>query len=287
MNDNIMDILDGTINKNMEINQNALEKLIYTTCSQKDLDTYVKGINFNNYSFPMAYSMAEKMVMVNPYKISKFLEEIRPLISMNDMIEERHQDIQLKLHLEQMILHEIEHVHQNKMISEKECNIEARLVSLNCHMLSITYHPMIAKIANINPQFGEILKENYLLETNLQNKHGSNMPIERLAENHAVKDIISYLSNATIDYSDIIIVFSGYQISALLSGYDFTLGIPSPTERYIDDFKQVNLIMGNKHFTKKFSYLLNEAKSDVLERRISLGLDITKDEYTKVKKMIA
>lgn len=289
MNDNIMDILDETINKNIEINKSALEKLIYATCDYRNLKDYVKYI-YIPYSSrtpikaPMAYDMLRQIVIVNLEETSKFLREMKTLISMNDGIKEEYKDIWLKLFLEQIVLHEMEHVHQNKMIKEKETDIEARLVGINAHMTTITYQSNIEKS---NMLLGGLLEKNSRLENCLHDKYGSSMPMEKLAEYHSLKEMISYLSSTTTDYSDITSLLNGYLINVLLDGYDFTSFPFSPTKRYIYDFKQANFIKGKKHFTKEFYHLLSEAEEDSLERRLSLGLDITKEEYTKVKKIIS
>lgn len=290
MDDNIMDILDGTINKNIEVNENALEKLVCTIRTKKDLDNYVRGIYFTTQERildkPMCYHSDRNLMGVNTKKMNQFLRDVQDIILGNGVIGKKHHDIYLKILLEQALLHEMTHAHQDKMRKEKESNIEARLVSLDFHMAHLLEQPIVLKVANFYHPLKKELTRNYKEWATLQKKYKASLITERLAEYHSIKEILSYLSNTNTDYSDITGALYGVLICGLLDGYDFSSNISSPTERYIDDFQQVNFIRGNKYFTKKFYHLLEEAKSDTLERRLSLGLDITRDEYTKVKKII-
>lgn len=121
MDGNIMDILDGKINRNIEINESALEKLIYTTCDKKNLDEYVNGICFINkslsYSSPMAYGMLQKIVIVNLYKMNEFLRNINS--SVRHIIKKNHQDMYVKIFLEHIVLHEMDRALQNKIGGKK------------------------------------------------------------------------------------------------------------------------------------------------------------------------
>lgn len=281
MNDNIMNILDETVNGRLEINKKALEKLIVTTCSQNELEGYVRGIYFTTQeeilNAPMCYHSVGKMIGINTNRVKEYLNTIMTLTLDNHLIEESHQDMYLKTNLGHIVLHEIEHAHQDKVSKEKKKDIESRLVSLNFHMDFLRRQPII---------FKEELNRNEREAITLKNKYRSTSPAERLAEYHSVKEVLSYLSNVTTDYSDIASIFSGCLINELLRGYDFSMDISSPMERYIDDFKKAKFLRGNRYFTKAFYQSLDEAKKDTLEKRLSLGLDITEEEYIKVKKRV-
>jgi len=289
MDDTIMDILDGAINKNTEVNESALEKLIYTTCDKKNLDEYVNGICFidksQSYYSPMAYSMVKKMIIVDLYKMNEFLKSINS--SVEHTIKKNHQDMYVKIFLEHMILHEMDHALQNKISREKNADIEAKLVKLELHPIHTLYKPFLLMLSNSYRPLKEEMIRNTMMLKSLKEKYDSISPTEKLAEYHSLKEVINYLSSGDINYSDITSVLKMYLAYFLLDGYDFNSDISSPTKRYINDFKQAKFIRGNRHFTKEFYHLLEDTKRDTLERRLSLGLDITKDEYKKVKKMIS
>lgn len=284
-----MDILDGAISKRMEINEPAVKKIIFTTCNQKGLDEYVRGIFFTNQKricdSAMKYIVTERIMVMNCKQMGEFLSDVKSLSS--DVIQKTHQDMYLKSLMEHIILHEIEHAHQNQMNEEKQTDIEARLVRLNISSILTISNPFLVGISNFYQPLKRELIRNKMMMNYLKEEYGIYSPTERLAEYHAVKEVLSYLSNNDTDYSDIETILNGVLINCLLEGYDFTLDIPSPTERYINDFKRAKMIRGNRFFSKEFYRLLDETKKDTLERRLSLGLEISKEEYTKVKRMLS
>ena len=113
----------------------------------------------------------------------------------------------------------------------------------------------------------------------LTRQHGYGCPVERMAELDSYREISVVLDYLRINHPKVLEYYLKMMSFTITEGYDFNNEIVSPTERYIIDYKNLNISGMKDYFDDNFYELMNEANNAPVKKRLQLGLRVSEEEY--------
>lgn len=293
--ENILDLLYEYSKRGKNVDKEFIDKVIKVMIIEKDLNEYIKRIRFKNLSSckinhggkdtPMAYNTYTKEILLDNNSIILFQKMLEKLIQFRDF----EQVLSINAMLIQALLHEIEHANQPKKSIIRNEEFENLLLGVSCHVdneffkeSKISQLLILKKGIYLNPQ----LYHNLGLQQQLNTQFNTSTPIERMANIHSAQEVNDMLvqisKNECIE--NVTSLFDSLLAGFQLNGYNFNNGIiTSPTERYLEEVKKLNITEMDTHFTEYFDTVMKKAQSTSLENRLLLGLDISEEEYQKTK----
>ncbi|MBQ9072499.1 MAG: hypothetical protein IJY25_05025 [Bacilli bacterium] len=250
--------------KNRPVDNYFIKTVINTIIDYAKLNEFYNAFIIDNKLNSLGeYNSKAKNISINLDAISKKIKKNYYNFTDNE------QQIYKYLAVILIILHELEHVNQDKLMKENN--------SLESNILNESYSLFETAIVDFYKNSHDLtVKRNIILLTqvikyrNLYYKYYDLAPQERLA------NLSSYINCLSIVKKFKMTNINNYLKKksklTLLSGYKTTL---IPTKYYIE---KLNPEYDNWSYIEKQSEKLN------LKERMSLGLEISKDEYQKVKK---
>jgi len=185
----------------------------------------------------------------------------------------------------QIILHEIEHAKQNKMINSTINNDEALLLRL-CRQtspidLGKNNFNRLLKQGYTNKQIMDFIHSQQLL----LNQNSKICPHERMAEIKSFLEIDKIIEPMKNDFPYLNTIFVTHIFDRLLSGYEKRQNdVLSPTIEYFNNIRMSKLL-NNLNFFKqnKEETLLQAITAYDLSERLMYGYPITNKEYQNIQ----
>ena len=294
--ENILDLLYEYSKRGKNIDEEFMDKVIKIMTKEKDLKNYIKRVRFENLSSckmnhdgkntPMAYDPYTKKILLDSHNIEIFRDKIKE-ITHNLNFSDFEQVLSSNSILTHALLHEIEHANQHKKSMIKDENFENLLLGVSCHVdneffkeSKLSQLLILKKGIYLNPQ----LYYNLGLQHQLNAQFKTSTPIERMANIQSTQEINNMLVQISKNdcIENVISLFDSLLAGYQLNGYNFNNDIiNSPTERYLEEVKKLNIAGIDVHFTEYFDIVMEKAQSASLEKRLLLGLNISEEEYQK------
>lgn len=296
---NIIDLLYEYSKRGRKVDKSFIDKVIKIMAREKGLKEYIKKVRFVNLSkykinhdgkdSPMAYNTYTKEVLIDNDNIVLFQNMIENSIHFSDF----EKALSINSILTQALLHEVEHANQPRKSIIRNEDFENLLLGINCHVdneffkeSKISQLLMLKKGIYLNSQ----LYHNLVLQQKLNTQFETSIPIERMANIHStqeINDILAQISKYE-RIENVILLFDSFLAGYQLNGYTSNNGIvTSPTEKYLEEVKKLNITGIDTHFDEQFNTAMKKAQNDVLEKRLLLGLDISEEEYLKTKQKVS
>lgn len=293
--ENILDLLYEYSKKGKQVDKEFIDKTIKIMIREKNLSDYIKKIRFENLSSckinhggkdtPMAYDTYAKEILLDNNNIILFQKMLENLFQFKNF----EQVLAINAILTQALLHEIEHANQlRKSIIINE-EFENLLLDVNYHVDNEFFkESKISQllILKMGIYLNSQLSYNSNLQQKLNTKFKKSIPIERMANIYSTQEVNDMLvqisKNECIE--NVTSLFDLLLAKFQLNGYNNNNGIiMSPTKRYLEEVKKLNIIGMNEHFTEYFNMIMLKFQNASLENRLLLGLDISDEEYQKTK----
>lgn len=276
--------LDYSINKKI-INGDYIDKLIEIVVNGKELKEYVKDYKIDNKTIQenniiANYDASTKIINLYWKELYNYLKESMEYMY---LFTETETHLYLNLIATQIILHEIEHANQLK-IMDKENNIESRILKLCEFEEKSEIEALIkrGKISEVEAYLYRIQKMDEYIEKYY--KYYLYVPHERLAEIKTYQEIIDTLYVIKEHAKNIIKFEESNKLASALRGYNNDSYSPTITyltnQDRIKDLKEFDWYSDNKEETIK----LSKEKYN-LKDRMKYGLPIDEHEHQFVKEI--
>jgi len=261
------------------VDKDFIEETVSILTRLKDLKTFIEGVEYNydgeyincsNEEAVAGYSLFNKKVYVNdeliPNVYHSTLEELDQYecsdfarsIAANGMILS-------------ILLHEVEHASQYKRSRGVNDSFENRL-------LAICFHTDFEKLRlnKNNKEASEAFINDRIVDNELKASFSDISPYERLAWIDSMIELIELLLPLEVEVSEIIDSFQGMLDHHYMNGYTGTMG---PTIKYLRKYRNLLINGTDEFFDEHYHKLFNAANNDDIEKRVRLGLSLTRKEH--------
>lgn len=262
-----------------------IEKFIKIVNHYKKLDNYLD-------SFELNYSLEEKKNIISAYsfcmkRIIVYFNKLQYAIKNNNTSKyliPKNEDIFLKnVMISQMLLHELEHANQAKIMDEHN-NIESQILRLTGVGKSTEYVAIKLQKKGYNLNKIKELINNKIL---IYNKYYDFAPHERLSEIKSYETLYSITSMIKDIVPNVNKIQEIGALNNMLKGFTLNKELISPTILYLK-------MQGEEKELEKFNWYDSSLTESIkkakryysLEDRIRLGLPIDEIEHYQVKKRL-
>lgn len=274
------------------IDDEAISRLIEVVVNERKLNSYLKLVTVTE-----ALEKSDHMITCASYNlIYKTMEidydGITRVLQNNEQYSDSLNNIEFlmlqNITIIQIILHELEHVYQNKLSEQYDINtIESKLINVCFQLENAIKNPDIldAMLNRLNTNlfflmdyYRKIYKDTYIYN-----------PSERLAELNSyflVKDSIKQLKN---QFPRLYLFIQTNLIKRALMGYQEAWADQSscPTEKFLKYINQEQLWQSFPFYDSKPKKLYkNVAQEYSLVRKLTLGLPIYNEEFEALEERI-
>ena len=244
-------IFDFSIKGNLATKE-LIRSIIELLVNYYEVDDYVSNIKISNFNSQMlaSYNEDEKVIYINYQKI---ICSVASHISNNsNIVNFNHKILLINMYILEILLHELEHIIQIKKIATNN-NEESNFLKISNNW------EQRLKIINVKKYNMHLYKVNPLeREANLK----SNKKLTILSEELNIKEINFFFNNEYFTTT-----LNDYNIANLIY----------PTTIFFKDFKK----------DSKFKETLQILNSHIsLNRRLELGLQISRDEFEFVNEKL-
>jgi len=252
-------IYDYSINKKI-LDIKSIEKIIILLIDTKKIHEHILRINIineNNKKLASYYNYT-KHIEINSLCINNMLTNIDNSIIITDEVEKIFYKNLLIL---QIILHELEHANQEKIILNKEVQDIEQLILI----------------------FSE------QVDNNIKIKLYEICPEERLAEIKSFKDILDIINPIKKQYYELSEIIKIEELQRLLRGYHYNNSnfVDSPLISYFSKGNKIEVLNNFNWYNKDINICLS---STILEykllERLKYGLPIETEEYAASMKTL-
>lgn len=258
-----------------------LEKLIDLVVNSKDISEYVQNSDIVRSGTKETiggillaeYRPSRKLIKIYSEAMERMLEEQDRYQVLFNGIE---QIFYKNVLITQIILHELEHANQRKII-EKENTLESKVLKIS--------------VTNLDTNFlNKLLSQGFTLEQltyyiqrekQLREEHYLLLPDERFAKTKSHQEIVKALKPIK-EYTPNLIEFEQTNVfENLLRGYFYNLGaIASPTLEYGKISRKFNRLKKFLWYDENDQECLRKAKESLsLKERLNYGLPIDTNEF--------
>ncbi len=278
----IMNILINSLKTNV-ISTKDITKIINIFADELDTKKYIKKVIFktidqdatnhkSNNCF-IAYDPINYHIYMDIKKTNEYINQIFN----SDMYKGLNEFEKLfvnRVFLVNALFHEVEHANQIKMSCEHNNNFEGILFKkilfpINSYRKFKIFRSLNNKVINYNNVL--IKYDNNSLEERLANIKSYNYTLKLL------KLIKPYVPN-------LIKIFEKKKLKALIKGYNFKDNISNPTDRYIYDLVNHNVL--SKNDLIEIRYLLMNFKNANINTRLMYGLSVDEFDIDYIKNKI-
>lgn len=259
-----------------------LEKLIDLVIDSKGISKYVQNseIVSNGTEETMdgillaEYRPNRKLIRIYSEAMERMLEEHDRYQVLFNGIE---QIFYKNVFITQIILHELEHANQRKII-EKDDTLESKILKTSITNIDID---LVSTLLNEGFTLDQIL---YYIrrEKALREEHYLLLPDERLAEIRSHQEIARTLEPIK-EYTPNLIEFEKTNIlENMLRGYFYNEGaITSPTLEYAAASKRIDKLKSFQWYDENNQECLRKVKNELsLKKRVTYGLPIDTNEFS-------
>lgn len=287
--ENILDLLNEYSKNGIKYDKKYIKSIIKIMIKEKDLGDYIKKVSFKNVgvkNIPMSYNFFTKEISIYNNILDIFCDTITKADKFKTLSDFA-QILLINCTVTRALLHEVEHANQYRKTTIKNEDFENLLLGICCY-----YHTEFLKESKLSQLL--IIKKNIFLNKQLYHfldlqrqikiKYNSSIPTERMANIYSAKEISAILTHLSKNYDieNIISLFDFMLACDYLNGYSYNNEVViSPTDSYLDDIKKLNIYGLNTQFNENFDIIKKKAQNDSLERRLLLGLSISKQEFQK------
>jgi hypothetical protein len=253
-----------------------LEKLIDLVVNSKDISKYVQNSEI------VSSGTEETMdgILLAEYRPNRKLIRIYSE-AMERMLQELFNGIEQIFYknvlITQIILHELEHANQRRII-EKEDTLESKVLKTSVTNIDID---LVSTLLNEGFTIDQIL---YYIrrEKTLREEHYLLLPDERIAEIRSHQEIVRTLEPIK-EYTPNLIEFEKANIlENMLRGYFYNEGvITSPTLEYASASKRIDKLKSFQWFDENNQECLRKARKELsLKKRVTYGLPLDVNEFS-------
>ena len=285
MKEELLDLLYEYSIKGKLADKDYIDKFILIVSKYKSFNDYLIGPDYIPYSTANKDTLATYSFSIK--KIQIFYKKIEEVLA-NDklcdvMIPEKEKIFYKNVKISQILLHELEHVNQTKIIEEKN-NLEARILRLTGVGKSSEIFAVILRKMGYNTSSIESLLDN---KKNIYHKYYDYAPHERLAEIKSHEQLTSITSKISDVVPTINKIEEIYSIKNMLKGYKIDNILISPTVLYLVKQGEIGALKRFEWYGKNdYETLHNSKKLYDLEDRVRLGLPIDQKEYNTINKRL-
>lgn len=258
-----------------------LEKLIDLVVNSKDISEYVQNSDIVRSGTKETiggillaeYRPSRKLIRIYFEAMERMLEEQDRYQVLFNGIE---QIFYKNVLITQIILHELEHANQRKII-EKENTLESKVLKISVTNLDINFLNKLLSQGFTLEQLTYYIQR----EKQLREEHYLLLPDERLAEIKSHQEIVKALKPIK-EYTPNLIEFEQTNVfENLLRGYFYNLGaIASPTLEYGKISRKFNRLKKFPWYDENDQECLRKAKESLsLKERLNYGLPIDTNEF--------
>lgn len=261
-----------------------LEKLIDLVVDSKGISKYVQNSEIVSNATEETmdgillaeYRPNRKLIRIYSEAMERMLEEHDRYQVLFNGIE---QIFYKNVFITQIILHELEHANQRKII-EKDDTLESKILKTSITNIDID---LVSTLLNEGFTLDQIL---YYIrrEQTLREEHYLLLPDERLAEIRSHQEIARTLEPIK-EYTPNLIEFEKTNIlENMLRGYFYNEGvITSPTLEYMKIRKNIDKLKEHEWYDENDQECLKKAKATFsLKKRITYGLPIDTSEFSSL-----
>lgn len=259
-----------------------LEKLIDLVVNSKDISKYVQnseivssGTEETMDGILLAeYRPNRKLIRIYSEAMERMLEDHDKYQELFNGIE---QIFYKNVLITQIILHELEHANQRRII-EKEDTLESKVLKTSVTNIDID---LVSTLLNEGFTIDQIL---YYIrrEKTLREEHYLLLPDERIAEIRSHQEIVRTLEPIK-EYTPNLIEFEKTNVfENMLRGYSYNQGrIISPTLEYMKIRKNIDKLKEYEWYDENDQECLKKAKAAFsLKKRLNYGLPIDTSEFS-------
>lgn len=259
-----------------------LEKLIDLVVNSKDISKYVQNSEI------VSSGTEETMdgILLAEYRPNRKLiriysEAMERMLEDHDRYQELFNGIEQIFYknvlITQIILHELEHANQRRII-EKEDTLESKVLKTSVTNIDID---LVSTLLNEGFTIDQIL---YYIrrEKTLREEHYLLLPDERIAEIRSHQEVVRTLEPIK-EYTPNLIEFEKANIlENMLRGYFYNEGvITSPTLEYASASKRIDKLKSFQWFDENNQECLRKAKKELsLKKRVTYGLPLDVNEFS-------
>ena len=285
MNEEILKIIYDYSRNNKIIDKRFVDKIISLYSSYYDIDKYIKHVEYKNISEDnenniAGYSYRNKEIYIFT---NRFIEEIERKSNLSKYVPINQFVFLKNVELTHIILHELEHVLQAKIMTEKQ-TIESEILKLSG--ISKSTEIISLKLRNSGLD-SDLIKKVLKCKLNKYYEFYNYAPPERLADFNAHKKMVNILSPIQ---KSIPKIYDGEVIKMgqiKIKGYMYNNEIVSPTRLFL-------IQQGEEHSLSNFDWYDKDTKVSLIKskknydeyERMKLGLPIDEKEYKKEDKKI-
>ena len=287
--DKTLDLLIKYSQEGKIVDKDFMREIAKTQIYDKSLEQYIKKIYFSrilNYSknYPKlmgAYIYYFKIIIMDERLLSLAYNAIRKRLTGENFTGNIISNTMI-LHY---FLHEIEHANQYKKSLAPNETLENLLLAICFHVdneIMKKVGPIEYLLSNLNKKaYSE--KKIYEDETQmnkLESTYASCVIYERLADILSLQEVLDIIKPLEMEEAN-------QYLKAELTTYlrrGYEEGV-SPVEKYLLDFKKLNIIGSEKYFEEGFSEVVNDCRDYSFEQRLTLGLPLTKKEFSHLERV--
>lgn len=278
MKEELLKLIYDYSKNNKIVDKDYIYKVVCLFLNNYDLGSYVKYIRYKKYSKDnkdniAGYSYRERTIYIFT---EKFQEEILRKSYLSNIVSNNQKIFLKNVELTHLILHELEHAIQAKIMTEKT-NTESEILKLCGITKSHEIITMRLQKIGLNQNLiNEILKN----KLKMYYEYYLFAPPERLADINAHEKMIEILSPLK---NYVPKIYNGEIIKmnqTMLKGYKEESRLITPTELFlIKQGEEDNLQNFDWYDKSKFVALKKSKRNYDIIQRLKLGLPIDEDEY--------
>ena len=292
MEEKILELVYNYSIANKLADRSFIEKIIYIVVENENLNKYFKDLKAVDRRISEDDTVVE-LASYNPVTkiITIYAEAISRLLTENDYFDYYLQDIESifnkNLKVAQVVLHELEHVEQCKIIDEKK-DIESDIlrVSMRSNIVLSDDGKLARNLFNQGIEVEQIIK--YVQESQKRYRKGYEYaPEERLAEIKSYRKIINIIKPLEQYIPKINKIEECKYLSNLLRGYEEEYNLLAPTIGYFNYCGHSSSLENFAWYLDDYMKCLEKSKEQYeLLDRLKYGLPIEWNEYEHVKEGI-
>lgn len=286
MNEEILKLIYNYSKNNKIIDKEYIEKLVEIYIDYYDVNSYVfnrinyQSVSQDNQTNIAGYSYNNKTIYIFT---NRFMQEIERKSNLSKYVPINQFVFLKNVELTHIILHELEHVLQAKIMTEKQ-TIESEILKLSG--ISKSTEIISLKLRNSGLDY-DLIKKVLKCKLNKYYEFYNYAPPERLADFNAHKKMVNILSPIQ---KSIPKIYDGEVIKMgqiKIKGYMYNNEIVSPTRLFL-------IQQGEEHSLSNFDWYDKDTKISLIkskknydeDERMKLGLPIDEKEYKKEDKKI-
>lgn len=258
-----------------------IEKLIDLVVNSKDIEEYVRGLIITDkdnvltdpHSLLAAYYPDKKLIMIYMEAIDEMLKSYS---SYEAMFSESEQVFYKNLLVTQVILHELEHANQKRII-DVESSLEGDILRASIVQVDQGLVDKLMRAGLTGRQIEVIIET----QKTMKNDGYLGLPDERLAEIKSHQELADALSGIESVVPNLLDFEKTNILESRLRGYTYDKGvIVSPTIDYIVSTGRGLALQKFEWFNKDSRACLKNVQSKFsLDERLMYGLPIDKHEF--------